>query len=239
MIRLDHYLCHESMLTRKQAKTAIRCGRVQVGDRIEKNADCKVDEIFDTIFLDGKQLAYQKYRYYYLDKPLGYVTATEDRAEKTVLDLFPEEIRKQGIFPVGRLDKDTTGLLLLTNDGEFAHRIISPNSMIPKRYIAEVSGKLCREDIDAFAEGILLADGTHCLPASMKILGENTAEVTLFEGKYHQVRRMFASLGKPVSTLCRISIGNLALPDKHGTGIYHEILTDDLCTRFNSFSLEK
>ena len=239
MIRLDHYLCHESLLTRKQAKTAIRSGRVCIGEQIETNPDRKIDEYADIVFLDGKQLTFQKYRYYYLDKPLGCVTATEDRMEKTVMDLFPEEIRKQGIFPVGRLDKHTSGLLLLTNDGDFAHRIISPNSLIPKRYIAVVSGQLCQEDTDAFAKGILLEDGTRCLPATLKILGDNSAEVTLYEGKYHQVRRMFASQGKPVSSLRRISIGNLVLPDECGIGCFHEIPPKDLCTLFNGFSLEK
>ena len=238
-MRLDHYLCHETSLSRKQAKTAIRAGRVRVGDRIETDPDRKIDEESEIVYLDGRQLVFQNHRYYYLDKPLGYVTATEDRREKTVLDLFPEEIRKQGIFPVGRLDKDTSGLLLLTNDGEFAHKVISPNSRIAKRYIATVNGQLNKEDIKAFSEGIRLADGTECLPAKLKILRDDTGEVTLFEGKYHQVRRMFASCGKPVVTLRRISIGALVLADEQGIGRFQEISPDALCTLFNGYPLEK
>ena len=238
MIRLDSFICHETMLTRKQAKIAIRSGRVQIGNRIIREADSKIDETTDEVFLDGNQLFYTKNRYYYMDKPIGYITATEDKMEKTVLELFPAEIRQFGIFPVGRLDKDTSGLLLFTNDGDFAHKIISPHSQVPKRYIAQLSRTLSQEDIASFEKGIQLSDGTQCKPAILNIVSENTGEVTLCEGKYHQVRRMFAATGNSVVTLRRVAIGKLNLSDELGPGGFREIPYNHLCTLFNDSSSE-
>ena len=150
-----------------------------------------------------------------MDKPVGVVTATEDREQKTVLDLLPPELRRMGLFPVGRLDKDTSGLLLLTDDGEFAHRVISPKSGVEKRYKAQVGGaKPDAEDVEAFAAGLTLGDGTECLPAKLGAAGPGRCLVTVTEGKYHQVKRMLAARGKPVQTLRRLAVGELVLPEE-------------------------
>ncbi len=239
MIRLDKYLADSTPLTRSQAGRAIRNGRVQVGGATMKRPEQKVDEFGEVILLDGQVCIYRAFHYYVLDKPKGILTASKDRKQKTVLDLFPAEIRKQGIFPVGRLDKETSGLLLLTDDGEFAHRVLSPKSEIKKVYLAQVDGKLCEEDICSFNEGLMLADGTRCLPADLEILAPDMARVTVCEGKYHQVRRMLAAVGKPVLELRRISIGGLRLNPGPGEGCYAELEKSDLCILFSALNMEK
>ena len=239
MMRLDKLLAESSTLTRSQAGKAIRDGRVQVDGCTAKRPDQKVDETAAEILLDGQRCCYQAFHYYVLDKPKGILTASRDREQKTVLDLFPPEIRKHGIFPVGRLDKDTSGLLLLTDDGDFAHRVLSPKSEIRKVYLAEVDGKLSTEDIRRFRSGLVLADGTQCLPAELEILRTNRAKVTVCEGKYHQVRRMLAAVGKPVLELRRISIGGLSLAPGPGEGRYTELAKKDLCILFSTLNLEK
>ena len=168
-----------------------------------------------------------------IDKPCGVVTATEDSKQKTVLDLVTPEMRRMGLFPVGRLDKDTSGLLLLTDDGDFAHRVISPKSCVEKRYYAKVEGEADMADVKAFEKGIILGDGTQCLPAKLELLGKGECIVTVMEGKYHQVRRMLASRGKPVLELRRLSIGSLILGDELGSGGYRELTEDDLCRVFS------
>ena len=165
------------------------------------------------VCLRGQPLRYQTYHYYMLHKPAGVLTATEDRRQPTVLDLLPAEYRRIGVAPVGRLDKDTTGLLLLTDDGELAHRLLSPKYHVDKRYLARVDGPLSQADVDAFASGITLSDGTECLPAGLELLPENRCIVTLRQGKFHQVKRMLASRGAPVITLHRLSMGTLSLPE--------------------------
>ena len=238
-MRLDKLLADSSPLTRSQAGKAIRDGRVQVDGCIVRSPDLKVDEFSAEVLLDGQRCGYQAFHYYMLDKPKGILTASRDRKQKTVLDLFPAEIRKQGIFPVGRLDKDTSGLLLMTDDGDFAHRVLSPRSEIRKVYLAQVDGELCEEDIRRFNEGLVLADGTKCLPADLEILAPNQARVTVCEGKYHQVRRMLAAVGKPVLELRRISVGSLQLNPGPGEGRYSELEKSDLCILFSILNMEK
>ena len=228
MMRLDKYIADTSGFTRSQAAKAIRSGTVLVNGLAVRKPEQKVNELTDIVTVDGKICRYQRFHYYLLDKPTGLITASKDPRQPTVLDLFPPEIRKQGIFPVGRLDKDTSGLLLLTNDGEFAHRVISPRSAVNKVYLASVEGELDQVDVERFREGLILADGTRCLPAQLEILDKTEC-----------LRRMLAAVGKPVLTLRRISIGPLALDPKLGAGEYRELEDQELCILFNMLHMEK
>ena len=211
MKRLDKILSDAGIAGRRELKDMIRGGRVTVDGLPVTKADAKFDESVVEIAVDGEPVSLEKFVYYMLHKPEGVVTATEDGAHKTVLDLFPAELRRRGLFPVGRLDKDTTGLLIITNDGDYAHRIISPKTHVSKRYYAETDGIPNAEDVRAFSEGMILRDGTQCLPAKLEVTGECSCYVTLLEGKYHQVKRMLAARGKPVVKLHRCSIGQLEL----------------------------
>ncbi len=212
----------------------IRDGRVTVDGLPVTHPEHKLDPSSCTVAVDGAAIRYQRFHYFMLDKPVGVITATEDSRQTTVLDLLPAELRRLGLFPVGRLDKDTSGLLLLTDDGEFAHRVISPKSCVKKRYYAEVEGEADEADVLAFSRGIVLGDGTQCLPAELELLGGGRCIVTVMEGKYHQVRRMLASRGKTVLALRRLSIGGLALDESLGPGGLRELEEKDLCTLFNA-----
>ena len=239
MMRLDRFVAETAGLTRSQAGKAIRSGEVAVNGVPVRKPDHKIDELRENVTVSGQRCEYHRFCYYLLDKPTGVITASSDRKQRTVLDLFPEEIRKQGIFPVGRLDKDTSGLLLLTNDGEFAHRVISPKSGINKIYHARVDGTLSPADAERFREGLLLGDGTRCLPAELEILNDSECLVTVQEGKYHQVRRMLAAVGKPVVTLRRLSIGPLELDSGLGEGRYRNLSEDELCIMIKALHMEK
>ena len=229
--RLDKLLADLGVATRSELRDIIRSGRVQVDGAVVTHPEQRFDSEACRIVLDGKELNYSVFHYYMMDKPEGVLSVTEDRKQKTVLDLLPPELRRMGLFPVGRLDKDTSGLLLLTNDGEFSHRVISPKSGIEKRYEARVEGMPDEEDVRAFAEGLTLGDGTKCLPARLEITGTDRCYVTGMEGKYHQVKRMLASRGKPVRTLRRLSVGALAL-DLRAPGDFRELTQEDLCKVF-------
>ena len=233
MLRLDKFLSERGVASRKELKEIIRSGRVCVDGVPQCQPEAKIDPERSVIQVDGKQISSRRSHSYMLHKPLGVVTATEDRSEKTVLDLLPPELRRLGLFPVGRLDKDTSGLLILTNDGDFAHRVISPKSTVEKCYSARVEGVLDEEDCRAFHEGITLKDGTHCLPAKLELLEKDLCLVRITEGKYHQVRRMLASRGKPVLTLHRLSIGALRLDESLAPGEWRELSEEDLCRVFS------
>ena len=228
-LRLDKLLADQGVASRSELREIIRSGRVRVNGRVETKPEQKADPETDEILLDGKPLPSSRTHTYMMDKPIGVVTATEDAREKTVLDLLPPELRRQGLFPVGRLDKDTSGLLLLTNDGDFAHRVISPKSAVEKCYRAKVDGTPGPEDAEAFRKGLLLRDGTRCLPAELEALGGGVCLVRVTEGKYHQVRRMLASRGLPVLELRRLSVGALELDEKLGPGGWKELSEEDLC----------
>lgn len=228
MKRLDKLLSDAGVAGRKELKDMIRAGRVTVNDSVIKKADFKVDELHDQICVDGMLVDTEKFVYYMLHKPEGVVTATEDRTQKTVLDLFPAELQRRGLFPVGRLDKDTTGLLILTNDGEYAHQVISPKSHVDKRYMAHTEGITDNTDVNAFAEGIVLRDGTALLPAKLEVTGTECCYVTLLEGKYHQVKRMLASRGKPVVRLHRCSIGQLRLDERLKAGEFRRMTAEEV-----------
>ena len=236
LMRLDKLLADLGLGSRKELRDIIRAGRVSVDGTPVRKPEQKVDPEMQSLCLDGESLSYRRAHYYLLDKPLGVVTATEDREQKTVLDLLPPELRRLGLFPVGRLDKDTSGLLLLTDDGDFAHRVISPKSCVEKRYYARVDGEVNAEDAEAFAAGLALRDGTVCLPARLERLGPGECLVTVTEGKYHQVRRMLAARGKPVLELRRLSIGGLCLEENSQPGSLRELGEDDLCKMFRSYN---
>ena len=209
--RLDKVIASQTELSRKEAGKAIRDKRVAVNGAICRTTDAKIDTDADTVTLDGKPLRYQRYVYYMMNKPSGVVSATEDRVEQTVLELLPAELRRNGLFPAGRLDKDTTGLLILTDDGDYAHRMLSPKKHVEKTYLATLDREPDDLVVTAFAQGMTLADGSVCQPGQAELLGEMLVRVTIHEGKYHQVKRMFAALGYHVTALERVRIGGLTL----------------------------
>lgn len=225
MMRLDKYLSDCGACSRKEAKMYIKAGRVTVDGKAAVSGDDKINEESAVVCLNGRELEYSRFHYYMLNKPEGYITATEDRSQKTVLDLFPPEIQRLGIFPVGRLDKDTTGLLLLTNDGDFAHQVITPSKHIPKLYEAELDIPATEEDEVSFQNGIVFHDGIKCMPAKLERVSEDgrLVRVIVYEGKYHQVKRMFNSCGKTVLKLRRLAIGGLALGNQILPGCYKKM----------------
>ncbi len=231
-MRLDKYLSEQGVASRKDLREMIRKGRVTVDGSVETSPEKRIDPERQQIMVDGRTVAKERFHTFMIDKPLGVITATEDPREKTVLDLLPPELRRLGLFPVGRLDKDTSGLLLLTNDGDFAHRVISPKSAVEKCYSAKVEGNLSDEDVQAFSAGLHLRDGTKCLPAVLEIQAPDRCLVRVMEGKYHQVRRMLASRGKPVLELRRLSIGALSLDPSLAAGEWKELSQEDLCRVF-------
>lgn len=211
MERLDKLLAATGRWSRKEAKALIKAGRVQVAGERSVGPEDKV-EPGTLVTVDGRPISTETYVYVMLNKPAGVISSTEDPREETVLSLLPKELRRIGLFPVGRLDKDTEGLLLLTNDGPLAHQLLAPNRHVDKVYYTEVDGQLDQADREAFREGLTLADGTVCRPAELEILEDpSQALVTLREGKYHQVKRMLAARGKPVVYLKRLSMGPLTL----------------------------
>ena len=214
MQRLDKIIASTGKWSRREVKALIRQGRVLVDGIPARSAEDKTDPESAEITVNGEALVYRRYTWVMLNKPAGYLSATEDGRGPTVLDLLPPELKKQGLFPVGRLDKDTEGLLLLTNEGGLAHDLLSPRHHVEKVYYARVAGRLTEEDCRAFASGMTLDDGLVCQSAGLEILSageESEAHVTLREGKFHQVKRMLAFLGKPVLYLERIQMGNLTL----------------------------
>ena len=211
MERLDKFLCDSGVGTRSQVKVILKSGRVTVDGAVERDNSRKIDPQTQTVCLDGETLGGKRRIVVMLNKPAGFVTATEDKNDRTVMELLPPEIRKMDVKPVGRLDKATEGLLLFTNDGDLLHRLISPKQEVPKVYYARHEGTATQEDVAAFEAGLTLGDGTRCLPAKLEILGEGESRITVCEGKYHQVRRMMASRNMPVLYLERRSEGGLTL----------------------------
>ena len=211
MERLDKFLCDCGIGTRSQVKAIIKSGRVSVDGRPERDNNRKIDPATQRVALDGEELNHRDVVVVMLNKPAGFVTATEDKTEKTVMELLPAEYRYLDLKPVGRLDKATEGLLLFTNDGDLLHKLISPKKEVPKRYYARHEGETGPEDVAAFAAGLELKDGTLCLPATLEPIGPGESFVTVCEGKYHQVRRMLAARGMPVTYLERQQEGSLAL----------------------------
>lgn len=208
--RLDKLLAGQGTLSRKEARQLVQAGAVCVNGQPVRIADYKVPPQA-TITVHGRPLNVQSYIYLMLNKPAGVVSASRDSHTKTVVDLVPPEYARKGLFPAGRLDKDTTGFVLITDDGQLAHRLLAPKKHIPKTYIATLDKPVTPDMATAFAQGIVLADGSRCLSAELTPLGSHTAQVVLHQGMYHQIKRMFAALGAKVTALERIAMGKLAL----------------------------
>lgn len=213
MERLDKYLCDSGIGTRSQVKLILKSGGVTVDGVPVKDGSVKIDPDRSIVCLRGQMLNGKKRTVLMLNKPAGFVTATEDKQERTVMELIPAEYRHLELKPVGRLDKATEGLLLFTNDGDLLHRLISPKKEVPKVYYAQHQGVANEEDVQAFQQGLVLRDGLHCLPATLIPLGPGESLITVQEGKYHQVRRMMASREMTVDYLERRQEGNLTLGD--------------------------
>lgn len=226
--RLDKLLASTGRWSRKEVKELVRQGRVRIDGRPAARPEDKFDPETAVIQVDGERVDCAPFVYIMLHKPAGLLSATEDKRQKTVLDLLPDYLRRRGLFPVGRLDKDTTGLLLITDDGALAHELLSPKKHVDKVYLAQVEGQVDREDVDALARGMVLGDGTQCLPAGLEPLEDGSrCLVTLREGKYHQVKRMLATRGKPVQTLKRLSMGPLVLDDSLKPGNWRFLTTKE------------
>lgn len=228
-IRLDKYLADMGCGTRSQVKQMIRKGQIVINGETIKKPEVKITTGKDRVYVGGKEIRYEKYRYLLLHKPAGYVSATTDARDRTVLELLPENLRKD-LFPVGRLDKDTEGLLLLTNDGNLAHRLLSPKKHVDKTYYAKIDGRVNAEDQKAFLQGVDIGDETMTLPAKLEII--KSAEVseillTIQEGRFHQVKRMFQAREKQVVYLKRMTMGPLVLGDDLPKGTYRELREEE------------
>ena len=228
MERLDKLLAGTGKWSRREVKALVRRGLVRVDGRLAASAEDKLDPAAAVVTVAGETISLCRFTYVMLHKPAGVLAATEDRKQPTVLDLLPPELRRIGLAPVGRLDKDTEGLLLLTNDGELAHRLLSPKYHVDKRYLARVDGELSAADAEAFARGMTLGDGLECLPAGLEVLPDRVCIVTLREGKFHQVKRMLAARGAPVLYLKRLSMGPLTLDDSLAAGAYRLLRAEEI-----------
>ena len=228
LLRLDKLISDTGECSRSKARERIRAGRVAVDGAVVTDPGLRIDPELSRVALDGEKMDDRGHLYVMLHKPAGLLTATRDPRKPTVLDAMPEAWKRRGLFPVGRLDKDTTGLLLLTDDGAFAHRVISPKSRIPKLYEAVVDGVPTPEDTEAFRQGIELKDGTRCLPAVLEDLGDGRVRVEVFEGKYHQIKRMLGSRRLPVKELRRLRIGGLWLDASLAPGEYRRLTEQEL-----------
>ena len=229
-IRLDKFISERTEYSRSQIKVLARKGEIKLNGTAVKSADIKIDAETVKISVCGQELFYRKNTYILLNKPEGYVCSTDEKDGETVLKLVPPELYNRNLFPAGRLDKDSLGALLITDDGELAHRILSPKNHIAKIYIVKLDRPFEGKYIDQFNKGIILSNGDHCLPARVKA-SENCdklAFVELYEGKYHQVKRMFAAAGNHVQKLMRVSLGGLVLPATLGIGQCMELLHKDV-----------
>lgn len=228
-MRLDKFISSQLNISRKEARAAILRGRAAVDGTTVRAADFKIDENADSVTFDGQALSYKKHIYIIMNKPRGVLSASDDKRQRTVIDLIPENLRRNGLFPVGRLDKDTTGLLIITDDGDFAHRVLSPKKEIFKTYIAVLDGEITPDMPEKFLNGIVLADGTKCRRAFLRRVDKNTAEIKICEGKFHQIKRMFGTVGLGVNALERTAVGNFYLP---------EDLPQGACSETDSEALE-
>lgn len=218
MERLDKILVAQGIGSRKEVQKLIKTKAVTVGGSVITKPDTKVEPESCEIKIMGQPLNVQKHLYIMMNKPQGVVSATEDKDCKTVIDILPDEFKRKGMFPAGRLDKDTEGLLIITDDGDFAHKMLSPKNHIVKKYYAELDGEVTKDMAVRFSEGIVFKDGTKCLPASLEIIEKNKAFVEICEGKYHQVKKMFNVCGLNVTFLKRIAIGKLILDSNLNIG---------------------
>lgn len=229
--RLDKVLVHLGYGSRKEIKKMAKEGTIAVNGVVVKDSAVHVQPENDEIMVKGEIINYREFIYLMLNKPAGVISATEDQREETVIDLLEESFQAFNPFPVGRLDKDTEGLLIITNDGKLAHRLLSPKKHIPKTYYAQIKGAVTSEDIAKFKEGVELDDGYRTLPSEMVIIQTGSVsevELTIYEGKFHQVKRMFQAVGKEVIYLKRVKMGELTLDDKLALGHYRELSNEEL-----------
>ena len=232
-MRLDKYLVACAVGSRTEVKNFLKAGRVMVNGKKEKSAKLQINEETDEICFDGQKLEYEEFVYYMMNKPQGVISATEDPKHKTVLDLLDDLARSKEVFPVGRLDIDTHGLLLLTNDGKLAHALLSPKRHVDKTYLAQVDGIMTQEDVETFAQGIPLKDFT-CQPAKLELVfidrekKQSLVRVTIAEGKFHQVKRMVAYCDKEVVNLKRLTMGTLTLDENLKRGEWRRLTKEEL-----------
>lgn len=226
MERLDKVISNQTEYSRKDAKYLALKRKITVNGEVIFRSDIKVDPDKDVIAIDGKNINVKEHVYLILNKPQGYISATEDKTQKTVLDLVPDEYRCRDVFPVGRLDKDTTGLMILSDDGEFAHNILAPKKHVEKEYEVTIDIKVTEEMKKGFLNGVDLNDGV-CKTAILEITGEYTSNVTLTEGRYHQIKRMFGCFGAKVTLLHRIRMGKLTLPKDLEEGMCRELTKEE------------
>lgn len=230
-MRIDKMLANMGYGTRKEVKKLLKSGVVKVDDMIVKDPKTQVNPSEQTVTVWGEEVEYKQFIYFMMNKPPGVISATEDDVEETVVDLLEEDDQRFAPFPVGRLDKDTEGLLLLTNDGQLAHQLLSPKKHVPKTYFAIIDGEVTEADVGAFRRGVVLDDGYETKPAELVILSSalrSEVEVTITEGKFHQVKRMFQAVGKRVVYLKRIQMGPLSLDSTLALGEYRELTEDEI-----------
>ena len=226
-MRLDKFLCDTAGVTRTEAKNAVKKGQIAVNGQVQKAADFKVKENTDTVTFQGKPLSYAAFHYYMLHKPAGVITATEDKKESTVMDILREE-KVKNLFPVGRLDKDTEGLLLITDDGELAHNLLSPKKHVDKEYLVKVRDSISEDDCRKLSEGVDIGDEKPTAPAKVERVAEKEILLTIREGRFHQVKRMLQAVGNEVLYLKRLSMGSLRLPKDLEKGAYRPLSEDEI-----------
>ena len=230
-MRVDKLLSNVGVASRAELKKYCKQGLISVNGKVINNPGVQVDSENDDVRFNGEKIVYREFVYIMLNKPDGYISATFDKYDPIVLDLIDQSYLVFEPFPVGRLDKDTEGLLVLTNDGQLAHRVLSPKKHVPKTYYAKIQGKVTEEDILAFEKGVILDDGYETMPSQLKILKSDDMseiELTIHEGKFHQVKRMFESVGKEVVYLKRLSMGKLKLDESLGLGEYRELTEEEV-----------
>lgn len=230
MIRIDKMLADMNIGTRSEVKKYIKTGRVQINGVVEKNPNKKIDEIKDKVYFDNTLVIYLDYEYYMLNKPAGVITATKDSNQKTVLDLITTKTRSD-LFPVGRLDKDTEGLLIITNDGDMAHKLLSPKKHVDKKYFARVKGEVDAKDVEDFKKGLDIKDDKITLSSKLEIISSGDISevyITIREGRYHQIKRMFEAVGKKVVYLKRISMGEVILDNNLKLGEYRKLTETEI-----------
>lgn len=237
MVRLDKFLSDNSKYSRSEIKRLVKLGKVTLNGSIVKSSNTTVNPDSDKVEINSEKIVYKKYVYLLMNKPSGVLSASNDKNRQTVVDLLPEEYKHFGLFPVGRLDKDTTGALLLTNDGDFAHKVISPKSNIEKSYIASLDANPPENITEQFKKGIVLTDGTVCKSAFAETIDENKVRIVLTEGKYHQIKRMLGVLSLGVNALHRERIGNLVLPRDLSAGEICELDFKELSEFFPSITV--
>ena len=227
MERLDKVISNQIGYSRKEVKDLVKQKRITINGNVALKSDVKVDVLVDKIFVDGEEISFKKFVYLMLNKPKGYVSATEDKNMPTVLELVPDEYLHRDLFPAGRLDRDTTGLMLITDDGEFAHNILSPKKHVKKTYNVTIDIPMTEEMVTGFKNGVNLIDGV-CKEAELTITGEYTGVVVLTEGRYHQIKRMFGCFGAKVVELERIGMGDFCLPEDLELGECREFSNEEL-----------